>query len=356
MAISALTFWNMIEKKYTIKDIAELAGVSKGTVDRVLHDRGRVSQKAKQRVSQILTEIDYQPNLIARNLKINKVYRICVLIPDVAIDHYWIPAEKGITEAANEFKPFGLVLEKYHFHPNKKKSFLSKAELAVASSPDALLMAPVFHKESLKVFQECKRQNIRVASFNNYIDTLSLENFIGQDLNQSGRVAASLIDKITGKNARIAIIHIDEEAHMRQKEIGFKDYFKEKYKDGQRIVTYSIKSGGNVDLESEISLFLASHDSLSAVFITNSKAYLIVEILKKENKEITIVGYDLLKENLKFLKRGHIDFLIHQKPYRQAHQGVSYLAENLLFGKEIPPQRFLPIDVITSENVKYYID
>lgn len=346
----------MIEKKHTIKDIAQLAGVSKGTVDRVLHNRGRVSKKAKEKVSQVLKEIDYQPNVIARNLKNNKVYRICVLIPDEAIDHFWIPAIKGINAAAQEFKPFGLILEKHRFHPKKKKSFLNKAEMAIAAKPDAILMTPVFHKESLKIFQECKRENIRVASFNNHIDTLSLENFIGQDLDQSGRVAASLIDKVTCENSSIAIIHIDEEAHMRQKEIGFKDYFKEKYKGHRRIVTYSIKNGGNVDLESEISVLMASHDSISSVFVTNSKAYLVVEILKKENKEIAIVGYDLLKENLKFLKLGHIDFLIHQKPYRQAHQGLSYLAENLLFDKEIPPQKLLPIDIITSENAKYHID
>jgi len=346
----------MIEKKHTIKDIAQLAGVSKGTVDRVLHNRGRVSKKAKEKVSQILKEIDYQPNVIARNLKNNKVYRICVLIPDETIDNFWIPAIKGINAAAQEFKPFGLILEKYRFHPNKKKSFLNKAKLAIAAKPDAILMTPVFHKESLKVFQDCKKNNIQVASFNNHIDTLSLENFVGQDLEQSGRVAASLIDKITHENSSIAIIHIDEEAHMRQKEIGFKDYFKEKYKVGRRIVTYSIKNGSNVDLESEISVLMASHDSILSVFVTNSKAYLVVEILKKANRDIAIVGYDLLKENLKFLELGLIDFLIHQKPYRQGHQGLSYLAENLLFDKEIPPQKLLPIDIITSENVKYHID
>jgi len=346
----------MADKKYTIKDIAELAGVSKGTVDRVLHDRGKVSKKAKERVSQVLKEIDYQPNLIARSLKNNKTYRISVLIPDAEADHYWIPAEKGINEAELEFKPFGLILDKFYFHPKKKKSFLSKAELAIASKPDAILMAPVFHKESLRIFQDCKRNDITVASFNNHIDNLSLEPFIGQDLEQSGRLAASLIDRITKRDSRIAVVHIDEEAHMRQKEIGFRDYFKEKHKAGKQIVTYSIKNGNNVDLENEISLFLTSHDAISAVFVTNSKAYLIVDILKKENKYIKIVGYDLLSENLRFLRRGHIDFLIHQKPYRQAYQGVSYLAENLLFDKEIPSQKLLPIDVITEENVKYYVD
>ncbi len=345
-----------MKKNYTIKDIADLAGVSKGTVDRVLHKRGKVSIEAKEKVTQVLKEIDYKPNLIARNLKQNRVYRICVLIPDAEIDNYWIPAERGIDAAEEEFRPFGLIVEKFHFNSNKKKSFHNVANLAIASRPDAILMAPVFHRESLRVFQECKRGNIKVASFNNYIDSLSLEHFIGQDLYRSGRVAASLIDKITPSDSRIAIIHIDEEAHMRQKEIGFKDYFKEKYKKSTQIVTYSFKTGGKVDVESEISLFLAGHDLISAAFITNSKAYVVVETLKKENAEMGIVGYDLLKGNIKLLKQGKIDFLIHQKPYRQAHQGVSYLAENLLFDKDMPSKKLLPIDVITFENVEYYID
>ncbi len=79
----------MGSKKYTIKDVAELAGVSKGTVDRVLHKRGKVSQKALEKVNQVLKELDFKPNPIARSLKNNKVYKIAVLLPDSNVDPYW---------------------------------------------------------------------------------------------------------------------------------------------------------------------------------------------------------------------------------------------------------------------------
>ena len=65
-----------------IKDIAEKANVSVGTVDRVIHNRGRVSEEARQKVLQTLQELDYQPNLIARTLGANRSYRIAALIPD----------------------------------------------------------------------------------------------------------------------------------------------------------------------------------------------------------------------------------------------------------------------------------
>lgn len=61
-----------MNKNYRIKDIAELSGVSTGTVDRILHERGKVSEDARKKVEKILKEIDYQPNLIARSLALKK--------------------------------------------------------------------------------------------------------------------------------------------------------------------------------------------------------------------------------------------------------------------------------------------
>ena len=63
-----------MNKNYRIKDIAELSGVSTGTVDRILHERGKVSEDARKKVEKILKEIDYQPNLIARSLALKKKY------------------------------------------------------------------------------------------------------------------------------------------------------------------------------------------------------------------------------------------------------------------------------------------
>ena len=58
--------------KIRIKDIAALAGVSTGTVDRVLHNRGEVSQKSREKIEKILTELNYQPNIYATALASKK--------------------------------------------------------------------------------------------------------------------------------------------------------------------------------------------------------------------------------------------------------------------------------------------
>lgn len=345
-----------VDKKYTIKDIAQLAGVSKGTVDRVLHGRGKVSEKANERIKDVLKEIDYRANPIARSLKNSKVYKIFVLLPDPKEDPYWIPAHEGIKDAVKEFNPFGVRFEKFFYNPKDRVSFLEKANMALQSAPDVLLMAPVFHKESLEVFENCQKKNVLVALFNNYIDVFNNKNFIGQDLHQSGRIAASLIDKMQPQKCTIAILHINEEAHMRQKENGFKEYFEDKKSSSHPIITYSLNAENLSLFKNDVFDFFEKHPIISSVFVTNSKAHLLIEALKGLNRDLSIVGYDLLKENITLLENGEIDFLIHQKPKRQAYLGVVNLAEHFLFGKPIPAQNLLPIDVITSENVLYYKD
>ena len=71
----------MEDQNYTIKDIARMAGVSAGTVDRVLHNRGDVSEKSKEKVQKVLDEINYQPNVFAIGLAAKKKYVITCMIP-----------------------------------------------------------------------------------------------------------------------------------------------------------------------------------------------------------------------------------------------------------------------------------
>ena len=56
----------------TIETIAKKAGVSRGTVDRVLHHRGRVKEKTAQRVWAVMEELNFQPNSLGRALYLSR--------------------------------------------------------------------------------------------------------------------------------------------------------------------------------------------------------------------------------------------------------------------------------------------
>lgn len=344
-------------KIYTIKDIAKLAGVSKGTVDRVLHKRGKVSEKALEKVNKVLKEIDYQPNPIARNLKNNKVYQICVILPNPDEDTFWAPCVEGVNEAIEEFKAFGISIKPYFYSPTSTKSFININDEILKVAPDAVILTPLFYKESVEAAKKYASNNIIVSTFNNEIETNQTGSFVGQDLFQSGRVAANLMQMVTQPKSKIIIVHIDEvfnnALHMQEKEKGFRNYFEELTDSDYDVSTLNAIQS---ELDKSLSTFLKLHQNVSGIFVTTSKAYKIIGILKEINyMNIKVIGYDLLPRNTDFMKNKNINFLIHQNPKTQTYLSLNYLVEYFLFGKEIPTQKLLPIDIVNSENLSSYI-
>ena len=102
---------------------------------------------------------------------------------------------------------------------------------------------------------------------------------------------------------------------------------------------------------------IESHPDLSSIFVTTCKAYEVAKYLQQRKiNHIRIVGYDLIPENLYFLENNRISFLINQNPRAQGYWGIHMLAEHLAFKKEIPALKYLPLDIVTKENMNTYSD
>jgi LacI family transcriptional regulator len=350
----------MINKKIRIKDIAQLAGVSAGTVDRVLHNRGKVSEEALQKVQDTLQRIDYEPNLIARTLGSGKTYHIAVLIPDPTLDEYWNQSFAGINKAADELAHFGIYIQHFFFNLYDSSSFGSIAEAVCFAQPDGVLIAPVFYQEALPFFDLFKAKNIPCVLFNTNIPEADPLCFIGQNLFDSGKVGAELLHLCQNGSGTFALLHIGENSsdsvHLLEKEKGFRAYFK-KNKLEDRVKVLNLE---NLKIPSEyadLENLLLRDDQLKGVLVSTSKGISFVSsILEKHGKRgIKLVGYDLLEENIKFLNAGVIDFLINQNPRRQAYLGINSLA-NFLFLKKSPPSlELFPLEIITRENLESYL-
>lgn len=93
----------------TIKDIAELCKVSKGTVSRVINDEPGVGEETRKRILKLIKELDYQPNASARGLAVRRSNNIGVVIPHTGnysmSSAYWPTLLTAITEkaAANDY-------------------------------------------------------------------------------------------------------------------------------------------------------------------------------------------------------------------------------------------------------------
>src|SRR3954451_6585372 len=75
--------WYKVERRITINDVAEKAGVSRQTISRVLNNKGDVNEETRKRVLRIIEELGFQPSIQARSMVTRKTNTIALLIPDI---------------------------------------------------------------------------------------------------------------------------------------------------------------------------------------------------------------------------------------------------------------------------------
>ena len=184
------------------------------------------------------------------------------------------------------------------------------------------------------------------------------ENF-GLSRRQSGYVAARLMNYGLEQGRDVAIVNmsarLDHYAHIIEREKGFRDYFSQMEKGLTNLITIDLNGANDLLLQEKLGEICLSHD-IAGLFVTNSRVHKVARFLDETGREgVRLVGYDLLPENIHFLKQDRIDFLISQKPEEQAFRGLKSLFHLVVFNREPEEKQWLPIDIITRENLAYYL-
>ena len=346
-------------RKVRIKDIAEIANVSIGTVDRVIHNRGEVSPATRERIQKLLMEFNYKPDIAARSLALKRNIHLAVLMPRVVKDHtFWELPQKGIRRALNAMDHDQVTLHHFYFDQMNRDEFLRVVKHFPFDTVEGVLFAPVFKEESYAFLAHCDSRDIPVVLFNSFLEAPSVKSYVGQDAYQSGYVAAKLMDFGLKRGGDLAIVNMsarkDHYAHIIDREKGFRAYFSGRPENRIHLASINLNGADNQMMKAELEELCVSRD-IAGLFVTNSRVYQVARFLEESGRDgVRLVGYDLLEENIRLMKRGRIDFLLSQKPEEQAFQGLNSLYNLVVFNREPSAKQWIPIDILTSENLDYY--
>jgi len=338
----------------TVREIAELAQISIGTVDRVLYKRGRVSAETRAKVEAIIEKYHFTPNPLARQLKRNRPYLLCALIPRRDQDAgYWGQALLGIQGGADEVKALGVMAEISEFDRYDPKSFEEAAGMVLSKNPDGIVFAPIMPTRTSSFIKTAQERGIPYVFFDGDIPGMTPLCTIGQDSFQGGYLAGRLMD-LLGRDFEKPAAVLDahgEEYHITRRRDGFLRYAEE---HGIPTVTkeYSDFRGTELSVK-EITLFLKENPELSGIFITNCLAHRVSTAVEETHrqKEMVIIGYDLIPNNYLFLKEGKIDAIISQRPETQGRQALLNLYRHLVMEQKVPKKLDIPLEVYFKENL-----
>ena len=343
----------------TVKDIARHAGVSLGTVDRVLHNRGKVAPDTEARVREAIQNLSYTPNVHARNLSHGKVFTIDILIPELESDGgYWHGPYRGMERAFSRLNMSNLELRTSFFNRYEEQSFVDYVNARCRASdergmPDGLLLAPVVSPDAQRLLAEfIATYNLPSVSFDSRLEDSQIP-FVGQDPKQGGHVAARLAKLMKDTGTSVATVTLGKvDPHLRARAEAFREYWQEI--SSGTVHELSLLDGSGPDYEKELAGLLREiRDEVGAVFVTNASADLVVGAFESLDvrRHIPIIGYDLLPQNANLLRDGRIDAIISQRPQTQGYEAAHMLTQHLVFGEPLDSDILMPVEIVLPENV-----
>lgn len=343
-----------------VKEIARRANVSLATVDRVIHNRGGVSKKTKEKIELIIKMLNYKPNILARRLASPKRIKLATLIPGVSEEtNFWDSPHQGILMAEAEIKDYGVEIEKYFFDLNDKETFISQSKLILKKQFDGVLITPFFIQESIWFISALQERNIPFVFIISDIPNHNSLSYIGPDLYQSGCVVAHLVGYLIKEGSKILIVTIAKEIGkdypLSKIEEGFRNYISENQKV-YNIIAVEIRQTNYTSVEASLSDILNREGKVDVIFVTSSRVFTVANYLDKKGigKKPILIGFEFLNESVKYLQNGTIDFLVCHKPQQQAYRGINILFQHLVSNTNIEKVSLMPIDIITKENARFY--
>ncbi len=188
----------------TIKQIANLAGVSRGTVDRVLNNRGIVNPETAAKIREIAATMQYSPNKVAKTLAIKKKKLLFgyILFSGTRSNPFFDDVVTGIKAKARELEEYGVtVLIRYSDFDNVTHQLCVIDEL-LAQGISGLAITPVNHPDVAKKLSEI---GIPVVTVNTDIDHSGRLAYVGSNYAQSGKTAGGLMRLVTGGQANVGV-------------------------------------------------------------------------------------------------------------------------------------------------------
>lgn len=348
-------------RQLTIKEIAAKAGVSAGTVDRVIHNRGKVSPEKESRVRAILKETSFKLNIHTSVISIKKSYNLVICIPEFRKGEYWGAIESGINYALEEYNDLSIISNFIAFNQFDAESCRKAYSQIIKQEPDAVILGPVFEAETRALCKTLDKKNIPYAFVDSTIEMTNPVASFMADQPAGGKIIFKILNSFIGEDKDILLCRPKQvgnrESYNYTKRLeGFFEYMREADK-GFKVKELFYSMDDSHKSANAIIKTLNENPDVKGIAILNSRGYFIADILSEKHlTDIKVACFDLSDNNVRCLKQGTISVLLGQRPMTQGFYAVKAIIEHLIYRKKEKTFIKMPIDILMKDNLPFYKD
>lgn len=336
----------------TMKDIADLAGVSRGTVDRVLNNRGIVNANTKKKVLEIAKLLNYQPNKAGLALAAQKKkFKIGVLLFGVE-NPFFDEVMIGLKKKLIELSIYGCTIIEKRI-PFDLKQQLDAMDEFVAEGVHGIILSPYNDSQIQKKIDSLADLDIPCITVNTDIPHSKRIAYVGSDYNKCGQTAAGLLGLITNGTATVGIITGSHNVLCHEARIfGFLDHLLNKY---PKVIVAGIAENNDDEYQSydAVNNLLTTRPDINALYFTAagvSGGCQAISTMKR--KDLTVITFDAIPTIKELLQEGLVTATICQQPMEQGCQSLAILMDYLLT-KKAPESELnhMDLSILIKENL-----
>ncbi|MEX2785555.1 LacI family DNA-binding transcriptional regulator [Streptococcus sp. H49] len=273
--------------KYSIKDIAELSGVSVATVSRVINNNGRFSDETRQKVLKVIEETGYRMNYSAKSLRMNRSYTIGIIIPDIT--NYFFSKITELIEQELFALGYSTIICNTARSAEKEASYLKMLD---SKGVDGLIIISGSEKFS---FHSSSGKHIPYVCIDRQPDKLSETIFIASD-HFDGAYQATDYLLAHGCQHPLLLTHQRKSSSGTNRLQGFKEALAEHHITFRADQHQLFFDPHRSDSQEAVLRFLDAHPDIDGIFALND--FLALEFLsllsrhKRSLKNIQLIGFD----------------------------------------------------------------
>lgn len=342
----------------TIYDVAREAGVARATVDRVIYNRGGVSDKTVLKVRETIEKLGYTTNPIASRLASKKRLTISCLIPHFEPGEYWAVAYHGFVEGVRSAKNYDITLDMHLFDPDDIASFEEESRKILEAAPAGVITNVVFADAVKSFAASLDEAGIPYAFVDQKIDGLNYRVYYGADPREAGALGAYLLTHRMDVKELAMIRLIRDPRQMadpnRVRREGFLDYVAEHF-PACKVHTVFIHPDDPVETRGILKSFFDAHPGVKHITMANSRIHLLAPYLREfPDPERHVVGFDDLQKNLESLREGLVEYLVTRNIPMQSYYTISRLAESIVGNGQVKKDNYMHMDILHRLNCNDY--
>ncbi|MCH4178626.1 MAG: substrate-binding domain-containing protein [Megasphaera sp.] len=338
----------------TIQMIADKAGTSRGTVDRVINNRPNVRPEVRERILEAMRELQYVPNKAARALAYTKnSWKIGVVMPDWG-GFFKEEIQRGLAAGTKTVRDYGIDVLVRQYETEDIGECISQIDELVREGISGLCVCARNHACIRDKIEELADKHIETITFNSDLEGSRRLCFVGQNLIKSGRIAAEIMTKYITPDDDVMVIVGDKgfSAH-RQRLEGFCTRVTERGFRPEHIL--QAESHNDYDRTWQIVSNALKNPNLRGIYMANENIKACVGAIRKAglNRKVHVICHDLSASTKKLLERGDIDFTIEQDICQQGYKPL-ILFENIFLDQRYPKNiEYTRINIVNAENMMH---